>query len=67
MTYGSSLKSHWFQILRSLVFWIVALGIVFYVVRSYLRDHPELLKSLAALGLVRALGRMWAALGSWLF
>ena len=33
----------WFQILRSLVFWVIALGIVFYVVRSYLRDHPELL------------------------
>jgi hypothetical protein len=55
----------WFQVLRSLVFWIIALGIVFYVVRSYLRDHPELLKRLAALGLVRALARMWAALGSW--
>lgn len=56
----------WFQIVRSLVFWVIALGIVFYVVRSYLRDHPELLESLAALGLVRALRRMWAALRRWL-
>lgn len=56
----------WFQIVRSLVFWVIALGIVFYVVRSYLRDHPELLESLAALGLVRALRRMWDALRHWL-
>jgi hypothetical protein len=56
----------WFQILRSLLFWIIALGIVFYVVRSYLRDHPELLKRLTDLGLVRALSRMWRALGRWL-
>jgi hypothetical protein len=56
----------WFQIVRSLVFWVITLGIVFYVVRSYLRDHPELLESLAALGLVRALRRMWSALWGWL-
>jgi len=41
-------------------------GIVIYVVRSYLRDHPELLENLAALGLVRALRGLWAALGHWL-
>ncbi len=52
--------------MRSLVFWVIALGIVFYVVRSYLRDHPELLEGLAALGLVRVLRRMWAALRHWL-
>jgi hypothetical protein len=63
---GGHAGPDWFQILRSLMFWVIALGIVFYVVRSYLRDHPELLESLAALGLVRALGRMWAALGRWL-
>jgi hypothetical protein len=56
----------WFQILRSLLFWVITLGIVFYVVRSYVRDHPELLERLAALGLVRALRRMWSALWGWL-
>jgi hypothetical protein len=39
---------------------------VFYVVRSYLRDHPDLWENLAALGLVRALRRWWVALGRWL-
>lgn len=59
----------WLQILRSLAFWIVALGMVFYVVRSYLRDHPELLESLTNLKIVRALRRLWTALwrrlGGW--
>lgn len=56
----------WFQVLRSLVFWVIAVGMIFYVVRSYLRDHPELLEGLASLGLIRALGRTWAALRRWL-
>lgn len=59
----------WFQVLRSLVFWIIALVMVFYVVRSYLRDHPELMEALAALGPIRVLRRLWAALwrslGGW--
>ena len=62
----------WLQILRSLVFWAIVLGILFYLVRSYLRDHPELAKALANLGLVRALRDMWSAfrrslrsLGGW--
>jgi hypothetical protein len=52
--------------LKSLVFWAVALGMVFYVVRSYLRDHPELLEALGGLGPVRALRRLWTALWHWL-
>jgi hypothetical protein len=32
----------WFKILRSLLFWAVALGMLFCVIRSYLRDRPEL-------------------------
>ena len=56
----------WFQLLRSLAFWAIALGIIFYVVRSYLRDHPELLDTLARLGLIRAIRRVWAALWAWL-
>jgi hypothetical protein len=56
----------WFQVLQSLVFWVIALGMLFYLVRSYLRDHPELLQALAALGPIRALRRMWVALQRWL-
>jgi hypothetical protein len=45
----------WFEILRSLLFWAAALGMVFYVVRSYLRDRPELLEALTTLKPIRAL------------
>lgn len=45
----------WFETLRSLVFWAVALGAVIYVIRSYLRDHPGLLKELTALRPIQAL------------
>lgn len=56
----------WFAILRSLLFWAVMLGVVFYVVRSYLRDHPELWEALVTLGPVQTLRRGWAALRRWL-
>jgi hypothetical protein len=52
----------WFEILRSLVFWLAALGVVFYVVRSYLRDHPEIREALSSLWLFRAIGDLLAAL-----
>jgi len=45
----------WFEVLRSLLFWAAALGMVFYVVRTYLHDRPELLEGLASLGPIRAL------------
>ena len=45
----------WFEILRSLLFWTAALGMVFYVVRSYLRDRPELLEALVTQRPIRAL------------
>ena len=41
---SSSAVLGWFEMVRSLLFWAAALGMVFYVVRSYLRDHPELLQ-----------------------
>lgn len=52
----------WSEWLRSLVFWAVALGMVYYVVRSYLRDHPGILRALAGAGPIRALLRFLAAL-----
>jgi len=45
----------WLEILRSLLFWTAVLGMVVYVVRTYLRDRPELLQALVALRPVRAL------------
>ncbi len=52
----------WIELLRSLVFWAIALGMVYYVLRSYLRDHPEILRSLIEAGPIRALLRLLVAL-----
>ncbi|MFN2271532.1 MAG: DUF4129 domain-containing protein [Anaerolineae bacterium] len=52
----------WFETLRSLVFWIVALGIVFYVIRSYLRDHPQMREALSSLWLFRVIHGFLTAL-----
>ncbi len=54
----------WFVIFRSLYFWSVLLGMIYYVVRSYLRDHPEIAQALGAFRPVGLLGRLWAALRS---
>jgi hypothetical protein len=45
----------WLEILRSLIFWVAALGMLFYVIRSYLRDRPELLQALLSQRPIRAL------------
>ncbi|MFL7792254.1 MAG: DUF4129 domain-containing protein [Anaerolineae bacterium] len=52
----------WFETLRSLIFWIVALGIVFYVIRSYLRDHPQVREALSSLWLIRSIRDFLVAL-----
>jgi len=54
--------ANWGEVLRSLVFWLVALGMVVYVLRSFLHERPELLAALGAFGPVRILRRWWAAL-----
>ena len=38
----------WLDVLRSVAFWACALGVVWYVIRAYLRDRPELTRSLAS-------------------
>jgi hypothetical protein len=55
----------WFQILRSLVFWALALGMTFYIVRSYVRDHPGLGEILGSLWPVRVLRSFWTGLRGW--
>ena len=45
----------WFEVIRSVAFWIVAVGVVVYVVRSYLRDRPELTEAVTSLNVFRAL------------
>lgn len=57
---------HWVEILRSLAFWTAALAMVIYVIRSYLRDRPELLEALVSLRPIRAvrdfLANLWRRL-----
>ena len=59
---GAAGGANWGEVLRSLVFWLVALGMIVYVLRSFLHERPELLAALSALGPVRILRRWWAAL-----
>jgi hypothetical protein len=53
--------SNWGEVLRSLAFWLVLLGMIIYVLRSFLHERPELLAALEGMGPVRILRRWWAA------
>lgn len=63
---GGGSAPGWLEIVRSAVFWTVALAVLVYVVRSYLRDRPELIEALTALRPFRAvramLLRIWGQL-----
>jgi len=52
----------WVLLMRSVLFWALILGGVLFVVRTYLRDHPELADAGARLRPFRALRSLWAAL-----
>jgi hypothetical protein len=52
----------WFDIVRSLAFWAFALAAVWYIVRSYLRDRPELMVSLRRLRPLRGVRHVLQAL-----
>jgi len=56
----------WIEIVWPFVFWAVVLGVVFYFVRSYLRDRPELQEAIRSLRPLQALRRGWTALWQWL-
>jgi hypothetical protein len=60
----------WLDYLRSIVVWVIVVGMMAYVLINYFRERPELLRALAALRPVRALRRWWAALrgrvGGWM-
>lgn len=59
---GGSDGGDWLGLFRSLLFWIVALAIILYMVRSYMRQHPGALRALAGFGPLRTLARWWVAL-----
>lgn len=53
-------------ILRSIIFWVVLLATAIYLVRSYVRDRPELLRTLRGFAPVRWLSQLWQAVRRWL-
>ncbi len=52
----------WLEVVRTIIVWALLIGMVLYVVSSYLRDRPELLRALRGLAPLRRLRQMWAAL-----
>jgi hypothetical protein len=52
----------WLETARTALFWAATLAMVFYVVRSYLRDHPEMLETLRQIRLVAMLRALLALL-----
>jgi hypothetical protein len=52
----------WLEVVRSFLFWAVALGAIVYVLRAYLRDRPEILRSLLSLAPVRFVYNLLRAL-----
>jgi hypothetical protein len=59
----------WLEVLRSLVFWLVALAITWYLIKSYLDDQPELVKRLKGFTLIgfiiRLLTQFWELVRGW--
>ena len=56
----------WVLLMRSILFWALLLAGVIYVLRTYLRDHPELGQGLSRLRPVQGLRALWALFRGWL-
>lgn len=63
---GQADAASWLELARTLVFWVALLTGLFFVVRSYVRDRPELRQALISLRPIRALSRGWVAVTHWL-
>ncbi len=63
---ASGAEAPWLAILRSLAFWAVLLVAIAYLVRSYVRDRPGLLRALQQFAPVRWLRVVWRSLRHWL-
>lgn len=57
---GSS--PEWYELLRTLLFWMVILGMFYFILRTYLQDHPELVASLRKMKSIGVLRRWWRTL-----
>ncbi|MDX1524223.1 MAG: DUF4129 domain-containing protein, partial [Anaerolineae bacterium] len=56
----------WLEVIRSLIFWLIALAIIIYLIKIYFNDHPELgraVRSFKPLGhLLKLLAYLWRQL-----
>ena len=52
----------WLDTARTVLVILLVAGAVLYIVRSYLRERPELIEAVKRLAPLRGLGRLWAAL-----
>lgn len=57
---------NWLQIMWPVIFWLIVAGVVFYVIRTYLRDRPGLRKALTGFEPLPLLCRGCAAFWRWL-
>jgi hypothetical protein len=53
-------------LLRSIAFWVVLLVTAIYLVRSYIRDRPELMQTLRGFAPLQWLAQAWRAMRRWL-
>jgi hypothetical protein len=56
----------WLELLKSVLFWAVFIGVIIYAVYYYLQQHSELRERLRHFPLFSALGVVWKALWDWL-
>jgi len=55
----------WLAFLQSAIFWIIALGAILYVVYSYLKERPAILRTLKNFKMTRIVQQWWHALRTW--
>lgn len=55
----------WFELLKSMLFWIIFLGVIFFSVYQYLNQHQELLAELRRLPGFKLFGTFWRWLIGW--
>jgi hypothetical protein len=56
----------WLEALRSLIFWLLAMAIAWYLIKIYLNDHPELLDALKRFKPTAFLIKLLTQLWNWL-
>jgi hypothetical protein len=56
----------WLDLLKSVAFWVIFIGVIVYAIYYYLQQHSELLERLRNFPLFAALGAMWKSLWGWL-